>query len=76
MANVEIQTTISPHNQAPFCTRTYANETELDKKLLNAAQAQEAWKRVALKERIAIGYKFMVRRHSLVWSEESIPSDF
>lgn len=59
MANVEIQTTISPHNQAPFCTRTYANETELDKKLLNAAQAQEAWKRVALKERIAIGYKFM-----------------
>ncbi|KAG6333991.1 hypothetical protein ID866_5096 [Astraeus odoratus] len=59
MASTQTQTTISPHNQAPLCTRVYPSEAELDEKLGNAARAQEAWKKVDLKERIAIGRKFM-----------------
>ena len=61
MVNTQSQTTISPHNQAPLCTRIYPSEAELEEKLQNAARAQEAWKQIDLKERIAIGYKFMVR---------------
>jgi len=67
MANTLSQTTLSPHNQTPLCTRIYPTEAELDEKLQNAARAQEAWKQIDLKERIAVGYKFMVRaeyRHS------------
>lgn len=60
MVNALSQTTISPHNQTPLCTRVYPTEAELDEKLQNAARAQEAWKQIDLKERIAVGYKFMV----------------
>ncbi|KAL4072004.1 Aldehyde/histidinol dehydrogenase [Scleroderma citrinum] len=59
MTNAQSQTTISPHNQAPLCTRIYPDEAELSEKLQNAARAQEAWKKIDLKERIAIGYRFM-----------------
>ena len=53
------QTTISPHNQQPYVTRQYPSAAELDAQLDKAAAAQKAWARVPLKERIAIGYKFI-----------------
>ncbi|KAH0835672.1 Aldehyde/histidinol dehydrogenase [Lanmaoa asiatica] len=59
MANVQTQTTIIPHNQEPYVTRTYPNESELDIKLQNAALAQAAWRKRALSERIGIGHKFV-----------------
>jgi len=60
MANVQTQTTITPHNQEPYVIRTYPNESELDLKLQNAAIAQAAWRRRTLKERIEIGHEFVV----------------
>ncbi|KAH7886643.1 Aldehyde/histidinol dehydrogenase [Phlebopus sp. FC_14] len=59
MASAQSQTTISPHNQAALCTRVYPNEAELDVKIRNAAHAQQAWKKVELKRRIAIGHEFI-----------------
>ncbi|KAF5337946.1 hypothetical protein D9758_013100 [Tetrapyrgos nigripes] len=53
------QTTIIPHNQQPLVTRTYPEQSELDTSIKNAAEAQKAWSKVPLKERIAIGRKFM-----------------
>lgn len=60
MASAQSQTTLTPHNQAAYCTRVYPTEAELDQKIQKAALAQAAWKKVSLKERIAIGYKFIV----------------
>lgn len=60
MANVQTQTTIIPHNQEPYVTRTYPDEAELDTILQNAATAQTAWRKCALKERLEIGHKFVV----------------
>ncbi|KAF8550721.1 succinate semialdehyde dehydrogenase [Imleria badia] len=59
MANVQTQTTIIPHSQAPYVTRTYPNESELDIKLQYAAVAQAAWRKRPLTERIEIGHKFV-----------------
>ncbi|KAI6144321.1 Aldehyde/histidinol dehydrogenase [Pisolithus tinctorius] len=59
MANPKSQTTISPHSQAPLCTRVYPDESELDEKLQKAARAQKEWKKIDIKDRIAIGHKFM-----------------
>ena len=56
------QTTIIPHSQEPYVTRTYPSEQELDKIIHDATVAQKAWKDVPLEERIAIGRKFMVRQ--------------
>ncbi|VDB99752.1 unnamed protein product [Peniophora sp. CBMAI 1063] len=53
------QTTISPHNQQAYVTRQYPSSAELDAQLDKAAAAQKAWARVPLKERIAIGHKFI-----------------
>ena len=53
------QTTISPHNQQAYVTRQYPSTTEIDAQIDKAAAAQKAWARVPLKERIAIGYKFI-----------------
>ncbi|PPR04272.1 hypothetical protein CVT26_004062 [Gymnopilus dilepis] len=53
------QTTIIPHSQEPYVTRTYPSEQELDKIIHDATVAQKAWKDVPLEERIAIGRKFM-----------------
>lgn len=54
------QTTISPHNQQGLVTKQYPSESELDGSIERAAKAQKAWSKVPLKERIAIGNKFMV----------------
>jgi hypothetical protein len=59
------QTTITPHNQQPLVTRTYPSEEELDGVITRAALAQKAWARVPLKDRIAIGTKFLVCTYSL-----------
>ncbi|KAF8962362.1 succinate semialdehyde dehydrogenase [Flammula alnicola] len=53
-----IQTTITPHSQEPYVTRTYPSQGELDKFIQNAALAQKAWSAVPVEERIAIGRKF------------------
>ncbi|KAI1787501.1 succinate semialdehyde dehydrogenase [Ganoderma leucocontextum] len=53
------QTTLIPHNQQPLVIRTYPSLAQLDKCIQNAAVAQEKWGRVPLKQRIAIGRKFM-----------------
>ncbi|EIM92724.1 succinate semialdehyde dehydrogenase [Stereum hirsutum FP-91666 SS1] len=53
------QTTISPHNQQGLVTKQYPSESELDGSIERAAKAQKAWSKVPLKERIAIGNKFM-----------------
>ncbi|KAI0274730.1 succinate semialdehyde dehydrogenase [Gloeopeniophorella convolvens] len=52
------QTTITPHNQKPLVTRTYTPESDLDAAITRTAEAQTAWSRVPLKDRIAIGTKF------------------
>ncbi|KAF8156675.1 succinate semialdehyde dehydrogenase [Crassisporium funariophilum] len=54
-----IQTTISPHNQEAFVTRTYPSEQDLDKLIENASIAQKAWSAVSIDDRVAIGRKFM-----------------
>jgi acyl-CoA reductase-like NAD-dependent aldehyde dehydrogenase len=54
------QITIIPHSQQPLVTRNYPSESELDATIARASQAQQTWSRVPLKERIAIGVKFMV----------------
>ncbi|KAJ6609709.1 Aldehyde/histidinol dehydrogenase [Mycena sp. CBHHK59/15] len=53
------QTTISPHNQQPYVTRTYPTTDALDTTIARAAVAQKAWAAVPLADRIAIGHKFI-----------------
>lgn len=55
-----IQTTITPHNQNPFVTRTYPSENELDNLIAKAVIAQKAWSAVSVEDRVAIGRAFMV----------------
>ncbi len=57
---MSMQTTIIPHSQQPLVTRTYPSEQELDGFITIASKAQKTWSKVPLKERIAIGYKFIV----------------
>ncbi|KII84711.1 hypothetical protein PLICRDRAFT_57239 [Plicaturopsis crispa FD-325 SS-3] len=57
--SAQSQTTITPHSQEPFVTRTYPSEPELDKTIHSAAAAQAKWTQVPLEKRIAIGRKFM-----------------
>ncbi|KAH9946564.1 Aldehyde/histidinol dehydrogenase [Amylocystis lapponica] len=59
MSSPQTQTTISPHNLQPLVTRTYPSESELDAKIERAAAAQKQWSRVPLKDRVAIGRKFL-----------------
>ena len=54
------QTTITPHNQQPFVTRTYPSQSELETSITRSSLAQNAWARVPLKDRLAIGTKFVV----------------
>jgi len=54
------QTTIVPHSQEAYITRTYPSESELDILIQNAVVAQKAWAAVPLEQRIAIGRKFTV----------------
>ena len=60
MPSGEIQTTIVPHSQKPLVTREYPTEAELDQVIQRSAAAQKVWSKVPLKERIAIGHKFIV----------------
>lgn len=62
MAPATSQTTIIPHSQEPLVTRTYPSASELDAIVERAAAAQAQWKLVPLKERVAIGRKFIVKQ--------------
>jgi len=55
------QTTIIPHSQEPYVTRTYPSAEELDKLIQSAVIAQKAWNTISLQDRIAIARKFIVR---------------
>jgi hypothetical protein len=55
-----LQTTITPHNQQELVTRTFPSELELDVIIRRSSLAQKAWARVPLKDRLAIGAKFVV----------------
>lgn len=60
MAQVNIQTTISPYTQEPVCTRPLLSQGQLDVVIADAVKAQKAWKKVGLDERIVIAEKWMV----------------
>jgi len=60
MDQAKSQTTITPHSQKPYVTRTYPTQQELDALIQKSAKAQKAWGRVPVQERIVIGRKFMV----------------
>lgn len=55
-----MQTTISPHNQQPYITRTYPDEQKLDAIIDAAAAAQKIWRYVPLEKRVEVGREFMV----------------
>ncbi|KAI9462437.1 succinate semialdehyde dehydrogenase [Lactarius psammicola] len=59
MASPTSQTTITPHNQTPLVTRTYVSQSELDDIVKRSSEAQKAWARVPLKDRLAIATKFV-----------------
>jgi len=61
-----LQTTISPHNQQPLVSRSYPAQNELDVLITKACEAQKAWSNLPLKERVAIGYRFMVGANTLI----------
>ncbi|KAI0257433.1 succinate semialdehyde dehydrogenase [Lactifluus subvellereus] len=56
---MDSQTTITPHTQTPLVTRTYVSQSELDAIINRASVAQKVWARVPLKDRLAIGTKFL-----------------
>ena len=60
MAQVNIQTTISPYTQEPVCTRPLLTQGQLDVVIADAVKAQKAWRKVTLDERIVIAEKWMV----------------
>ena len=64
MPSGKIQTTIVPHSQKPLVSREYPTEAELEQAVLRSAAAQKQWSKVPLKQRIAIGYKFIVSARS------------
>ncbi|KAI0791352.1 Aldehyde/histidinol dehydrogenase [Abortiporus biennis] len=55
------QTTISPHTQQPLAnsTRVYPSKDALGGIIKQSKEAQKGWAKVPLKERIAIGRKFI-----------------
>jgi acyl-CoA reductase-like NAD-dependent aldehyde dehydrogenase len=64
MDSLTSQTTITPHNQTALVTRTYVSQSELDDIVKRSSEAQKAWARVPLKDRLGIATKFVVRTHS------------
>ena len=60
MVPMASQTTITPHNQQPFVTRTYPSESQLDEIIERACEAQKAWRDVPIAERITMAKKFTV----------------
>jgi acyl-CoA reductase-like NAD-dependent aldehyde dehydrogenase len=69
MDQTKYQTTISPHSQQPYVTRTYPSQPEVDAMIQKSAKAQKAWGLVPVQVRVAIGRKFMVS------SEHNVPSN-
>ncbi|CAL1702424.1 unnamed protein product [Somion occarium] len=59
MASPQTQTTISPHTQKPLVTRTYPSQSELTATIQRSKAAQKEWRKLPLKDRIAVGYKFI-----------------
>jgi acyl-CoA reductase-like NAD-dependent aldehyde dehydrogenase len=55
----QTQTTIIPHTQEPYVTRTHPSLDELDAAIEVSAKAQKEWAKVPLTERIALGRRFM-----------------
>ena len=55
----QTQTTIIPHTQEPYVTRTHPSPDELDAAIEASAKAQKEWAKVPLTGRIAIGRRFM-----------------
>ena len=53
------QTTIIPHTQEPYVTRTYPSPDELGAAIEASAKAQLEWAKVPLAERIAISRRFI-----------------
>ncbi|KAG2003391.1 aldehyde dehydrogenase [Coprinopsis cinerea AmutBmut pab1-1] len=67
---MSVQTTITPHNQQPYVSRTYPSQQEIDEVIQKAAVAQKAWAKVPLKERVEIGNKFVTEFEKM---KEEIP---
>lgn len=67
-----IQTTISPIDQSPACTRPLLSSEQLDTVIGDAVKAQKAWKKVSLDERIAIAEHWMVGQVLLSSIETSV----
>lgn len=55
----QTQTTIIPHTQEPYVTRTYPSPDELGAAIEASAKSQKEWAKVPLTERIGIGRRFM-----------------
>ena len=55
------QSTITPHSQQIYVVRAYPSKEDVDQAIVRSSAAQKSWSKVPLKERIAIGRKFMVR---------------
>ncbi|KAH8105450.1 succinate semialdehyde dehydrogenase [Cristinia sonorae] len=58
-ANDVSQSTRTPHSQQIYVVRAYPSKEEVEQKINRAAAAQKSWSKVPLKDRIAIGRKFM-----------------
>jgi len=54
----QTQTTVIPHTQEPYVTRTYPSLNELSAVIEASATVQKEWAKVPLTERIAIGRRF------------------
>ena len=55
----QTQTTIIPHTQEPYVSRTYPSADELSVAIETSAKSQKEWAKVPLTERIGIGRRFM-----------------
>ncbi|EIW71657.1 hypothetical protein TREMEDRAFT_27179 [Tremella mesenterica DSM 1558] len=62
-SSADIQTTIAPYTQKPYCTRLLVTPQELDGVISEAIKAQKVWHKVSLDERIAIAERWLVTRH-------------
>ncbi|KAF5340337.1 hypothetical protein D9611_007960 [Ephemerocybe angulata] len=67
---MSLQTTITPHSQAPYVERTYPTPAELDAAIAAAAAAQPFWAATPLAQRIAIGRAFIKEFEAM---KEEIP---
>ncbi|EKM75670.1 hypothetical protein AGABI1DRAFT_116267 [Agaricus bisporus var. burnettii JB137-S8] len=54
-----VQVTVTPHTQQPLVSRTYPVQEDLDAAILKAHTAQKSWSSISVKDRVAIGRRFM-----------------